>query len=68
VPIYEFECLDCGNPFETLIMGFSTHDVKCPKCDGEEIKKKISSFAVKGNGSNLSNSLNNAASCTTGST
>lgn len=68
MPIYEFDCHECGKPFETLVLGFSTENVRCPECDSKDIKKKISAFAVKG-GSIGSISFNSsAASCTTGST
>ena len=66
MPIYEFECQDCGVPFETLVIGFSTDNVRCPECESERVKKKISSFAVKGN--SINSSSFNAASCSTGST
>lgn len=66
MPIYEFECQDCREPFETLVIGFSTDNVRCPECESDRVRKKISSFAVKGN--SLSSSSFNAASCSTGST
>ncbi len=66
MPIYEFECQNCGKPFETLVMGFSIDNIKCPECNSEDVKKKISSFAVKGN--SITSSSFNAASCSTGST
>ena len=66
MPIYEFECQNCGKPFETLVIGFSTDDVRCPDCESERVRKKISSFAVKGN--SLGSTNFNAASCSTNST
>jgi putative FmdB family regulatory protein len=66
MPIYEFKCQSCGSAFETLIMGFSTDGVTCPKCKSEQVKKKISSFAVKGG--NQRDTTFSAASCNTGST
>lgn len=67
MPIYEFVCDDCGTPFESLILGFSTDNVKCPNCDSSEVKKKISSFAFSGNSGSLSNKVS-SGSCATGST
>jgi putative FmdB family regulatory protein len=66
MPIYEFECQDCGKPFETLVSGFSTDNVKCPACSSKEVKKKISSFAVKG--SNFGSGNFGTATCNTGNT
>jgi len=68
MPIYEFVCHDCGKPFESLVAGFSTANVRCPDCESGNVKKKISSFAVKGNGLGSSSFNNSAASCNTGST
>lgn len=68
MPIYEFECHDCGKPFEALTAGFSTDHVKCPECSGKNVKKKISSFAVKGNSTNIGSFSTSASSCSTGST
>lgn len=68
MPIYEFDCHECGKPFESLVMGFSTDNVRCPECNSQDVKKKISSFAVKG-GSNSSGAFStSAAACSTGST
>jgi putative FmdB family regulatory protein len=68
MPIYEFDCQDCGKPFETLVIGFSTAEVHCPECKGKNIKKKISSFAVKGGTIGAPTFSSSAASCATGST
>jgi putative FmdB family regulatory protein len=68
MPIYEFDCDDCRKPFESLVMGFSTDHVKCPECEGNNVKKKISSFAVKGNSVGVSSFDTNTSSCSTGST
>lgn len=71
MPIYEFDCHDCGDHFESLVFSFSKIEgVTCPECESSNIKKKVSTFAVKGEASNSSASFNtaNAASCSTGST
>jgi len=67
MPLYEFVCQECGAPFETLVMGFSTDHVTCPKCNSKDIKKQVSSFAVKGNASNTV-LRSSPPSCNTGST
>ena len=68
MPIYEFDCHDCGKAFESLVLGFSTANVKCPECQSDDIQKKISSFAVKGSSSGSGAFSTSAASCSTGST
>ena len=68
MPIYEFDCQECGKPFESLIFGFSTDNVECPECKSKEVKKKISSFSVNAVGTSSSSFSTNAASCSTGST
>ena len=69
MPIYEFDCHDCGKPFEALVFGFSTENVKCPECEGKNVEKKISNFASVGNSSPGSSSFSSsAAACSTGTT
>lgn len=67
MPIYEFICDECGKSFESLVIGFSTDNVKCPDCESSKIKKKISTFAVSGS-SPSTPSFNPSNSCATGST
>ncbi len=65
MPIYEFDCQACGEPFEELV--FSTTAVKdltCPSCGSPKIKKKLSTFAARLSGGPAASS---AASCSTGS-
>lgn len=46
MPLYEFECLDCGFEFEELVQRASEKaQVKCPACDSLKLEEKISSFA-----------------------
>lgn len=70
MPIYEFICSNCGNPFEELVFSISKFDgVVCPSCGSEQVKKKMSTFSSKiaGSGSSLSLSSAPASSCSTGS-
>lgn len=69
MPIFEFVCNDCGQPFEDLIFGSSIEGVICPACGSEQVKKKMSTFASKigGDGASLSLGSSSAASCSTGS-
>jgi putative FmdB family regulatory protein len=67
MPIYEFVCDECGKSFESLVIGYSTDNVKCPDCESSKVIKKISSFAVSGS-SQSTPSFSTSSSCATGST
>lgn len=51
MPIYEYECLDCGGTHEALRKFSDKPLSKCPKCGGT-LRKLISntSFVLKGTG------------------
>ena len=70
MPIYEFECQDCEQPFEELVFGSPIEGVVCPTCGGQRVRKKMSTFASKigGSGAALSLGSSPAPSCNTGST
>jgi putative FmdB family regulatory protein len=45
MPIYEYQCAECGERFEIRqSMGESSSSVKCPKCQAGNPKRLISSF------------------------
>jgi putative FmdB family regulatory protein len=44
VPIYEFECGDCGERFEELVAA-GTERTTCPSCGAEDADRRFSSFA-----------------------
>jgi putative FmdB family regulatory protein len=44
MPIYEFECQQCGRHFETLVRGTTT--LSCPSCQGTDLTRMLSVFAV----------------------
>ncbi len=48
MPIYEFQCRDCGASFEHLSPAMATRDdaEACPKCHSRRTTRKISVFAV----------------------
>lgn len=51
MPIYEFKCLKCNECFEILFTSAQeTAELKCTKCDGQEIERVLSStnFSVSG--------------------
>ncbi len=70
MPLFEFACDDCGQPFEELLLGFSAiTDVTCPACKSHQVKKQISTFASRsvGTSSFSSPGYSSAASCGSGS-
>lgn len=44
MPIYEYECADCGAKFELLIRG--KEKPECPHCKGHRLDKLISASAT----------------------
>lgn len=52
MPIYEYQCPDCGHPFELLQKFSDPPATDCPKCGAGNVKKLISqtSFVLKGGG------------------
>ena len=47
MPIYEFECLECGVGFEELVASMKSAKPSCPKCESRDTAKKISVFSPK---------------------
>jgi len=46
MPIYEYQCLSCGNKFQKLILkDLEENELRCPGCDNQEIKRLISRVA-----------------------
>jgi len=71
MPIFEFICSECKQPFEDLIFSNTTEGVLCPSCGSEQVKKKMSTFSSKMAGDGASLSLGSdfsAGSCNTGGT
>jgi putative FmdB family regulatory protein len=51
MPIYEYECEDCGDVSEILVRGELNHAIQCPRCGGDNLKKLITaSYAIRMNG------------------
>jgi putative FmdB family regulatory protein len=44
MPIYEYECRQCGEQFELLVL--KTTVASCPACQSQELEQLISGFAV----------------------
>ncbi len=62
MPVYEYLCKKCGEDFEYLIRSGS--DVPaCPKCDGEKLEKKFSSFGFRSAGKDSVDTKSGSSSC-----
>ncbi len=44
MPLYEFECLDCGQYFEALVRDATPP--ACPECQGRNLEQLLSMFSV----------------------
>jgi putative FmdB family regulatory protein len=46
MPLFEYECRDCGRPFEAFVTADRTPH--CPACQGENLAKLLSSPGMVG--------------------
>lgn len=44
MPIYEYQCKECGTEFELLVR--SDTRLACPSCDSTQLEKQLSVFAT----------------------
>ncbi|MCE5274095.1 MAG: zinc ribbon domain-containing protein [Deltaproteobacteria bacterium] len=42
MPIYEYQCIACGNEFEALVSISGKDKPACPECESTKLKKKMS--------------------------
>jgi len=50
MPLFEYQCRDCGEKFEELVLGAET-GIVCPKCGSDQVGRLMSVFASSGTGS-----------------
>jgi len=46
MPVYDYVCLDCHEPFE-VVLTLTEHDkekVTCPKCKGKNVEQEAAAF------------------------
>jgi len=72
MPIYEFKCLACENVFEMLLINpDETVELKCSKCDSENLERLLSAtnYAMGVSGGNMAPKAQtrtcSSGSCTT---
>jgi putative FmdB family regulatory protein len=47
MPIFEYQCGDCGTKFEKIVAS-SSSPVTCKKCESKKVTQLLSVFAVSG--------------------
>ncbi|HAM53776.1 MAG TPA: FmdB family transcriptional regulator [Nitrospiraceae bacterium] len=46
MPIYEYRCNACEKDFEKLV--YNNQTIHCPKCGSDDVRKKLSTFGMRG--------------------
>jgi putative FmdB family regulatory protein len=44
MPLFEYECRECGERFEALVV--ESRQAECPKCKSRNLQKLISTFSA----------------------
>jgi putative FmdB family regulatory protein len=54
MPIYEYICDDCRNPFERIVLN-KTEQIACPKCgsDKHTLQFSVVNTSIRGNGGSM---------------
>ncbi|MCS7199615.1 MAG: zinc ribbon domain-containing protein [Caldimicrobium sp.] len=66
MPIFEFQCKECGEVFEELVFGNNYGDIKCKRCKSLQVQKIMSQVAFKSGGKFVSASSSACGSCSSG--
>jgi putative FmdB family regulatory protein len=49
MPLYEYQCRDCGQSFEKLRrMSDDDRDLECPECRSKKVERQLSTFSSSG--------------------
>ncbi len=65
MPLYEFDCSECGTAFERLVRrADAVSEVVCPVCGSAKVNEKVSAFASISKGANATTS--SSSSCAPG--
>ena len=67
MPIYEYQCNNCSENFETLVMGSSTPE--CPSCNSKDLSRLMSAcgFISKSSGPSGETTVKSAGTSACGS-
>lgn len=64
MPIYEFQCEECGKDSEILVRSTDWTGTPCPSCGSTKLTKKLSTFASSmGGGDDVPYCSGNPSSC-----
>lgn len=67
MPLYEYECLDCGSMFDSLrYIKDADSPITCQKCDSLHTKRLLSLFFAQSGGKNIAGT-STCAGCAGGS-
>lgn len=61
MPIYEYQCEDCGAEFELLVR--SDTRLECPTCESTNLEKQLSVFATEKSSGAAAPALAGGAPC-----
>lgn len=62
MPLFEYQCKQCGARFEALVIGSRTPEA-CPRCDSPAIDKQVSTFGLGASAGSSSGSSWKSAGC-----
>lgn len=49
MPIYEYECKECREPFEVFVRSMrASVDAVCPKCGSQHVEKEVTAASALG--------------------
>ncbi|MGZ3613432.1 MAG: FmdB family zinc ribbon protein [Thermodesulfobacteriota bacterium] len=62
MPIYEYQCGQCQNEFEKLVLNTS-EKISCPKCKSKKVRRVMSAFAFSVGGKFKSTASSSCGGC-----
>ena len=67
MPIFEYQCDDCGNKFEKLVRrSAELNSAECPSCGHSHVTTQVSTFAARTNVNNGGISKDSMPGCPSG--
>jgi putative FmdB family regulatory protein len=68
MPLYEYECLECGTMFDSLrAIKDADKPLTCVKCESQHTKRLISLFFAQSDGRTIAATSGGCGSCSGGS-